>query len=117
MVTFENPMGTIKIDQSYFSQLIGSVVPTCFGVVGMASSNTSQQLRSFFHRKRLFLDQGVCVKGTQDGLEIELHIVVKYGVNISAVVESIVNKVRYTIETATGLNVKDVTVYVDSMIS
>ena len=39
-------------------------------------------------------------------LSIELHIVVTYGVNIAAIVKSIVNKVRYTVEEATGLEVE-----------
>ena len=50
-----------------------------------------------------------------DGLVVELHIVVTYGVNISTIVDSIVNKVRYTVEDATGLSVKEVNVFVDSM--
>ena len=52
-----------------------------------------------------------------DGLVIELHIVVTYGLNISTVVRSLVEKVRYTIEDVTGMNVKKVDVFVDSMIS
>ena len=40
-----------------------------------------------------------------------------YGLNISTVVRNIVEKVRYTIEDVTGMNVKKVDVYVDSMIS
>ena len=117
MVAFENPLGTIEISQNYFSQLLGSVVPTCFGVVGMANSNPIQGIRSLIYRKSYFLDRGVSVRNDPDGLVIELHIVVTYGLNISAVVDSIVNKVRYTMENATGLKVKTVNVYVDSMIS
>jgi len=45
-------------------------------------------------------------------LIIELHISVSYGVNISAIVESIVNKVRYTVEEATDLKVSKVNVYI-----
>lgn len=117
MVNFENPLGKIEITETYFSQLLGSVVPTCFGVVGMAKSNTFQGIRDFIDRKHYHLDRGVSVHSDPDGLVIELHIIVTYGLNISAVVQSIVNKVRYTIEYATGLKVKTVNVYVDSMIS
>ncbi len=117
MVTFENPLGTIEMSETYFSQLLGSVVPTCFGVVGMANSNPYQRVRAFVDRKNYYLDRGVSVVSEPDGLVIELHIVVTYGINISAVVQSIVNKVRYTMENATGLKVKSVNVYVDSMIS
>ncbi len=38
-----------------------------------------------------------------------------YGVNIAAIVKSIVNKVRYTVEEATGLEVEKVDVFVDGM--
>ena len=68
-------------------------------------------------RKTRYLDQGVSVRREPDGLVIELHIVVTYGLNISTVVRSLVEKVRYTIEEVTGMNVKKVDVFVDSMIS
>lgn len=117
MVKFENPLGTIEIQEAYFSELLGSIVPTCFGVVGMADSNAFQGVRSFINRKTRYLDQGVSVRREPDGLIIELHIVVTYGLNISTVVENLVEKVRYTLEDVTGMNVKKVDVYVDSMIS
>lgn len=50
-----------------------------------------------------------------EGLIVDLHIIVSYGVNISAICQSIVNKVRYTVEEATGLEVHAVNVYVDGM--
>lgn len=40
---------------------------------------------------------------------------VTYGVNISAIVQSIIHKVRYTVEDATGMEVAKVNVYVDGM--
>ena len=48
-------------------------------------------------------DKGVKVRTVAGGLVIDLHIAVTYGVNIAAIVKSIVNKVRYTVEEATGL--------------
>ena len=50
-----------------------------------------------------------------EGLNVDLHIIVTYGLNISAIVKSIVNKVRYTVEDATGLEVHKVNVFVDAM--
>jgi len=40
---------------------------------------------------------------------------VTYGVNIGTIVDSITNKVRYTVEQSTGLGVKKVNVFVDGM--
>ncbi|MCQ2486933.1 MAG: Asp23/Gls24 family envelope stress response protein [Clostridia bacterium] len=117
MVKVENPLGTIEITEEYFSELLGNVVPTCFGVAGMADSNAFQGIRSFLDRKHQYLDRGVSVVREPDGLVIGLHIVVTYGVNISEVVKNIVEKVRYTIEEVTDMDVKKINVYVDSMIS
>ena len=38
-----------------------------------------------------------------------------YGMNISVISKSIVNKVRYTVEQATDLEVKKVNIFVDEM--
>lgn len=115
MIKLENHMGTITISQEYFSTLIGRTAVSCFGVAGMANSNTRQQLRSFFRKAKSFDDQGVIVSNSANGLNIELHILVTYGLNISEISRSIVNKVRYTVENATGMHVENVRVFVDGM--
>ena len=116
MVKIENHLGIVEISKEYFSSLIGNAASSCFGVAGMANSNAKQNISSFFFRTRQYIDQGVNVLKDADGLIIELHIIISFGLNISAIVKSIVNKVRYTVEEATGLEVKKVNVFVDSMI-
>ena len=115
MIRHENHLGTIDISEEYFSNLIGRAAASCFGVAGMANSNRRQQLRSFFIRKQSFDDQGVTVRNGSKGLHIELHIIVTFGLNITEICKSIENKVRYTVENATGMKVGEVKVYVDGM--
>lgn len=117
MIGLETHLGTVEISQNYFSKLIGNAASSCFGVAGMANSNARQGLRSLIFRNNTYLDKGVGVRNDGGGLSIDLHIIVTYGLNISAIVKSIVNKVRYTVEQATGLTVKKVNVYVDGMIT
>ena len=116
MIRLENYLGIIEISQDYFTKLIGNAVSSCFGVAGMANSNARQGLRSVLRKKRNFVDKGVDVYKDGNGLSVDLHIIVTYGLNISAIVKSIVNKVRYVVEEATGLDVHKVNVYVDAMI-
>lgn len=115
MIKIENHLGAIEINDGFFSDLIGHTVTSCFGVAGMANTGASQGLRAFFFRRRSYLDQGVSVRAGGNDLTIDLHIFVTYGVNIAAIVDSITNKVRYTVEQATGLLVKKVNVFVDGM--
>lgn len=114
MIRIENHLGTIEISQEYFAYLVGYAASSCYGVASMVKSGTKQGLRSVFS-KRSFADEGIRVRSENDKLIVDLHISVMYGMNISAIAKSIVNKVRYTVEEATGLDVKKVNVYVDDM--
>lgn len=115
MIRIEKHFGTIEISQDYFRYLIGNAVSDCFGVTAMIRSGARQNLRSVFTR-RSFTDDGVLVRSEGNKLVIDLHISVMHGMNIPEIVKSIVNKVRFTIEDATGLLVKKVNVFVDNIV-
>lgn len=114
MIRIENHLGSIEIAQEYFAYLIGNAVSSCYGVAGMVKSGTRQGLRSVF-TKKTFADEGIRVRSESGKLVVDLHICVIYGMNISEIAKSIVNKVRYTVEEATGLSVRKVNVFVDGM--
>ncbi len=116
MIKLENANGYIEVTNNYFANLVGRAAQSCFGVTGMVSSpyqNLKSAIKSRVSRENY--DQGVSVKSVNGNLIIDLHISVSYGVNISAIVESIVNKVRYTVEEATDLKVSKVNVYIDAL--
>ena len=60
-------------------------------------------------------NQGVTIKSVNGALVVDLSIAVSYGVNISAIADSIVNKVRYTIESTTDLKVSEVNVHIEGI--
>ena len=113
MIGFETNLGTVEISQEYFANLIGRAASECYGVAGMINS-PYQDIRSRLMR-RDDPDKGVRVRNDDGRLVVDIHIAVTYGVNISAIVRSIVHKVRYTVEDSTGFPVAKVNVYVDSM--
>ena len=62
------------------------------------------------------LSKGVRVEfHDDDTISIELHIMVDNGVNLTAVGASIISEVRYVVTKCTGTEVRDVHVYIDSM--
>ena len=114
MIRIENPLGYIEISNEYFANLVGSAASSCFGVAGMSTSSTVQGIRSMLLASDL-PDKGVNIRSREGKLEIDLHIVVTYGVNIAAIVKSIIHKVSYVVHDATGLIVSKVNVFVDGM--
>ncbi len=120
MIKSENPNGYIEITNNYFAKLVGGAASSCFGVAGMVSTNPYQSIKTAIKNKVDKVDfdttnQGVSVKSINGALNIDLHIAVSYGVNINAIVKSIVNKVRYTVEQATDLKVGKVSIFVDEL--
>lgn len=115
MLTVENHLGTIGISKEYLSSLIGHTASTCFGVAGLNDAGSRFGLASIFKKAEIGKKECVSLNIKDGRLAIGLHITVVFGINISAVVDSLVHKIRYTIEEKTGLEVSKVTVYVDGM--
>ncbi len=114
MIHSQNRYGSVEISSEYFTSLIGHAAKECFGVKGMANSNATQGLRSTLFNKD-FPSKGVHVISGKDGLVIDIHVILTYGVNISAVTSSLVSKVKYAVEEATGFAVAKVNVFVDGI--
>ena len=114
MLKLENHLGTTTITTEYFAGLIGNEVSSCYGVVGISASTPMQgMLRRVSGRSTPA--QGVKIKAIGDKLVVDIHIKVLYGINVSAIVKSIMNKVRYAVSQAVGLQVAKINVFVDDM--
>ena len=106
--------GTVTLSKHYLAKLIGHAVTSCFGVSGMKPNSKKQHLLGLF-KKEENIDKGITVTGNADSINVDLHIVVTYGMNINAIAKSIVHKVKYVVKDTTGIDVKKVTVRVDGI--
>ena len=114
LVKFENHLGVIDVSQDYFVGLVGDAVVSCFGVAAMSNADVRQGLLERLLRRES-PDKGIRVRVKNQKLYIDLHIIVSYGTNISAIVKSIMHKVRFTVEDKTGFQVARVNVFIDGM--
>lgn len=116
MIRRENELGSIAVSNSVFTKIAGNAATGCFGVKGMAIRSMSDGLVHLLRRESM--SKGVLVTPNEDGsISIDLHIIVNQGVNIPVVGDSIVSEVRYLVTKQTGTEVKEVNVYVDSMMA
>ena len=114
MIAYETRIGKITITEEFLSKLIGHEVTSCFGVVGMAPSSNRQRIYGLISKNQA-LDTGIKVTGDADMINVELHIVVTYGMNINAIAASITEKVKYIVKETTGITVNRVIVKVDGI--
>jgi len=107
--------GLIHISSEVFTHIAGAAATNCYGVKGMAVRSATDGLVHLLRRESMA--KGVKVYGNEDGsVSIQLHIIVDNGVNLTAVCRSIMSEVRYVVGRATGAEVRNVDVFVDSMV-
>ena len=110
----QNDLGEIRISSEVLTAITGSVATSCYGVKGMAVRSTTDGLVHLL--KRESMAKGVKVYYNEDGsVSIELHIIVENGVNITTVCRSIMSEVKYVVTKNTGVTVREVNVFVDSV--
>ena len=106
--------GTLEITNDVLTEIITGIVGGCFGVKGMAEKSQGGIVRLI---KRESAPRGVTVTEKPDGtISAGLHVVIRHGVNISAVCRSMIEAIRYNVEAQTGVHVSSVDICVDSVI-
>ena len=61
------------------------------------------------------LSKGVQIRNVGDMLDVDLFIIVEYGVSIAEVCKTIVDTVRYKLEAMTGVKVRKVSITVEGI--
>ena len=117
-MTIKTDLGYIDITNEVLAGIAGYTASSCFGVKGMTIRSMSDGLAQLKIDKNILgeLSRGVKVTEAVDGgVNIDLHIAVEHGVNIATVCRSIIGEVRYHVERLTGVDVKNVDIYVESI--
>ena len=113
MIRHNNETGSVNISTSVYTEIVGTAASNCFGVKGMAARSVTDGVYHLLRKESA--SKGVRVQFHEDNsISIDLHIVVD-NVNMNAVGESIIEEVRHQVTECTGTEVREVNVYVDSM--
>ena len=114
MIRNKNDNGSVNVSTSVYIDIAGTAAINCLSVKGMVARSVKDGLYHLLRKESL--GKGVKVDFHEDGsISIDLHIMVGNGVNLNAVGNSIIDEVRYMVQTCTGTEVRAVNVYIDSM--
>ena len=107
-VKTNNIYGKIIISDNTIEKVVSHVSMDCYGIVELVP-------RSFFDSIMGLLKfrssvKGVKVRSNGDRVDIEVSIVVKYGVSIKAVAEALKESLKYKVERFTGMLVDTINV-------
>lgn len=105
--------GNIIIENEVIARYAGLSAVECFGIVGMAAVSVKDGLVKLL--KGDSITKGVNVVVTENRLTIDFHIIVAYGVSISAVTENLMSTVQYKVEEFTGMEVDKINIFVEGV--
>lgn len=113
-IQFDSELGKVNVTEGVIAVIAGSAALECYGLVGMSSRKQLKDgIAELLGRDNL--SRGVEVRQNQDGLYIDLYIIVSYGTKISEVAHNVQNRVKYVLADIVGLNVTDVNIFVQGV--
>lgn len=113
-VKIKTQYGNIDIANNVIATVVGGAATDIYGIVGMASKN---QIRDNVNEilKRENFARGVVVRQEDNGVAIDVYIIVGYGTKISEVCRNVQDNVKYNLETMLGVTANSVNVYVQGV--
>lgn len=105
--------GSLHVANEVLSDLVGYAAMECYGVVGMTAPNAADGIAKILPASRL--RRGVVVTPTDEGLQVELYVVIEYGTNISTVSQNLVDQVTFALEEYARVPIASIDVHVEDV--
>ncbi|MDE7168043.1 MAG: Asp23/Gls24 family envelope stress response protein [Clostridia bacterium] len=109
-VNTSNVFGKISISDSAIAKVAKNAALECYGIVDTSSRKLTDSLSELL--KKQPDGRGIKVVTSGDRIFIDVNVIIKYGVSINAVAESLKESVKYKVEKFTGMIVDTVNVNV-----
>ena len=109
----KNDLGTVYIAEDVMMKVVGYAALECYGIVAMSGKRATDGISDWLGRENLA--KGVQIRNAGDMLDVDLFIIVEYGISISEVCKTIVETVRYKLESMTGVKVRKIGISVEGI--
>lgn len=106
-VNTSNVYGKISISDLAIAKVAVNAALECYGIVDTVSRRLTDTVNELLKKQS---GKGVKVVTNGDRIFIDVYVVIKYGVSINAVAESLKEGIKYKVEKFTGMIVDTVNV-------
>ena len=105
-----NSYGKISVTDDSVALIVAHSALDVYGVVDLVTNKFTDSLREIFNKR--YKPRGIKITTISDRIIIDLDIILKYGVSINAVAESVRRVVKYNVEQFTGMLVDSININV-----
>ena len=105
--------GDLHVSNEDLADVVGNAAMQCYGVVGMTAPNAADGIAKILPASRL--RRGVVVTKEEQGVRVDLYIVVEYGINVSTVTRNLTDAVRFALTEYTRIPLAAIEVHVQGI--
>lgn len=105
--------GKLHVANDVLADMVGHAAMECYGVVGMVAPNAADGIAKILPPSRL--RRGITIDNADEGIRVNLYIVVEYGTNMNAVSQNLIDTVRFVLENQARVPVESIDVHVQDM--
>ena len=108
-----NDIGTVYISEDVMLKVAGYAALECYDIVAMSGKRLKDGVVQWLGRENL--TKGVQLRMVDDMLDVDLFIIVEYGISIGEVCNTLTETVRYKLESMTGIKIRRVNISVEGV--
>jgi uncharacterized alkaline shock family protein YloU len=105
--------GRIEVFPSAVAAIAGHAATRCYGISGMAGRGLRDGFAELLRRENV--DKGVDVVQTDEGLVVDVYVIVQYGIRITEVAHNLQETVKFEVERSVGVPIVRVNVNVQGV--
>lgn len=109
----EDIPGELHVANDVLSDLVGNAALQCYGVVGMTAANAADGIAKLLPKSRL--RRGVTVASTDEGVKVDLYVIIEYGTNINTVSQNLKEAVTFALTNYAQVPLAGVEVHVQGV--
>ena len=113
-VKIKTQAGTIEISNDVIATVVGGAATDIYGIVGMASQHQIKDNLNDILGKENY-SRGVVVRQEENGVAVDVYIMVSYGTKISEVSRNVQESVKYKLETMLGVVANSVNIFIQGV--
>jgi len=106
-------VGSVNIANDVLADLAGYACLESYGVVGMASPSLRDGVAQLLPAAKL--RKGVKVASADDGVSVDLYVIIEFGTNLTEVSHNLADRVRYVLTNMADVKVVGVDVHVQGV--
>ena len=112
MLQIETNRGSIYYSDGVLKNIIALSTMECDGVIGMSSRNVKEGVTESMKNS---IKNGVRINYEDEKVNVEVFVIVKYGMKISSIANEIIKKIKYNIEDYLSITIKSITVNIQGV--